>query len=972
MSAYNHFEIIQDRQVEEIASRARLWRHIQTGAEILSIENDDEHKVFGIAFRTPPTDSTGIAHILEHSVLCGSRKYPLKEPFVEMIKGSLRTYMNALTYPDKTCYPVASQNTKDFYNLVDVYLDAVFYPRLSEEIFYQEGWHYELEDPNQPMNYKGVVFNEMKGAYGSPERLLSEYSRYSLFPDTTYGVSSGGDPQTIPELTYEQFKAFHQTYYHPSNARIFFYGDDDPEERLHIIHTYLKDFERMQVESAVALQLPFDQPRRETHPYSIDPRSKNEKRGMLTVNWLLDETRDSQLTLAFQMLGYILVGMLASPLRKALIESGLGEDLAGAGMATGMRQAYFSTGLKGIALEDAEAIEQVILQCLQNLANDGIDPQTIEAAMNTFEFHLRENNTGSSPRGLTMMMRALVTWLHDGDPLAPLAFEAPLAALKAHIESDERYFEQLIERYLLNNHHRSVIILQPDTEMSQRIHSEEQSRLDAARAAMSEMEVQEVIETTHRIRRMQETPDPPEALATLPMLQLSDLDRYNKTIPLEALEEQKTPILYHNLPTTGIVYMDIGFHLHVLPQELLPYAALFGRLVREMGTEKEEYTRLAQRIGAKTGGIRAQPISMAVRDDPVSSSWLFLRAKATVSRVDDLFAILQDMLLSLKLDNRQRFRQIVLESKARQEASLIPGGSGFVNLRMRSCFTEADWINEQIGGISFLFFLRELVKQIEHDWPAVLHKLEQVRSLLFQRGAMLCNITVDEKEWKTISPSFSHFLAALPYTPTTPAVWTPTYGTGFEGLTAPSQINFVGKAANLYQAGYQRHGSMGVITNFLRTTWLWEKVRMQGGAYGCFCRFGRYSGVFAFVSYRDPNLLDTLQVYDQAAQFLRETSLSDTEVTRSIIGAISHFDSYQFPDAKGFTSMLRYLSGHTDEIRQQKREEILATTAADFRAFADMLDYIREQGIVMVLGSPEAIAQANEQQPGLLTPLRVL
>jgi Zn-dependent M16 (insulinase) family peptidase len=973
MSVFKNFDLVQDRQIEEIASRGRLFRHKATGAELLSIENTDEHKVFGITFRTPPADSTGVAHILEHSVLCGSRKYPLKEPFVEMIKGSLRTYLNALTYPDKTSYPAASLNTQDFYNLIDVYLDAVFYPRLSREIFQQEGWHYELDTPDQPLHYKGVVFNEMKGAYGSPDRLLSEYSRQSLFPNTPYGVASGGNPVDIPNLTYEQFRAFHQQYYHPSNARIFFYGDDDPEERLRIVQTYLQEFAPQAINSIVPIQQPFATPKRLVQAYPVDPRSRGEKRGMMTINWLLPGcASDAVLSLSYQMLGYILVGMLASPLRKALIESGLGDDLVGAGMATGLRQIYFSTGLKGIAIEDEPAIEAVIFDCLQQLVNDGIDPETTKAAVNTFEFYMRENNTGSSPRGLTLMMRALMTWLHDGDPIVPLAFEAPLAKLKTHLTNGERYFEGLIDHYLLKNTHRTTLLLQPDTDLAHQQAAEERTRLDAVRATMSDADIQQIVETTRHIKLMQETPDPPEALATIPMLQLSDLDTQNKLIPLAVDEEAGTPILYHDLPTTGIVYLDIGFDLHKLPQELVPYAILFGRLVREMGTEHEDYTRLSQRIGSTTGGIRAQPVSMAIRDYPVSTSWLFLRTKVTVSRLDDLLHILEDMLLSLRLDNQERFRQIVLEAKARKESSLIPGGSGFVNMRLRSCFNESDWVNETIGGVSHLFFLRSLVQELEHDWQGVLQKLQQVRQILFSRGAMLFNVTVDGKDWQQVRPKLATFLAQLPAQQVPQVVWQPTYGKGFEGLTAPSQVNFVGKAANLYTAGYERHGSMGVITNYLRTTWLWDRVRVQGGAYGCFCRFGRYSGAFVFVSYRDPNVLDTLRVYDQTAHFLRETSLSQDEVTRSIIGAISHFDTYQFPDAKGFTSMLRYLTGHTDEIRQQKREEILGTTAADFRRFAEMMDYLRDHGIVGVLGSPEAIAAANAEQPGLLEPLRVL
>ncbi len=972
MSDLHGFELVQETYVTEIESTARLLRHRKTGAGLLSIENSDDHKAFGITFRTPPPDSSGIAHILEHSVLCGSRKYPLKEPFVELLKGSLKTFLNALTYPDKTSYPLASQNTQDFYNLIDVYLDAVFYPRITPEIFQQEGWHYEIEAPDKPIIYKGVVLNEMKGAYSSPERLLGEYSRRSLFPDTAYGLSSGGDPRSIPDLTYEQFKQFHQTYYHPSNAYIFFYGDDDPEERLRLLNAYLNDFERLDLAAQVALQPAFGQPRTVEHTYAVDPGGPpGSRKSMLTVNWLIGAIEDQTLNLALHILGYILVGMLASPLRKALVESGLGEDIVGGGMAGGLRQNYFTTGLKGIAIEKANEIETLILDTLQQLATDGIESETIEAAINTFEFHLREHNTGSFPRGLSIMFRSLSTWLYDGDPLAPIAFEQPLAAIKEHIASDQRFFESLIETYFLQNSHRTTLTLQPDPELSQRESEEERQRLEQVRAAMSAEDVTAAIENTRRLQELQETPDPPEAIATLPRLKLEDLDRHNKPIPLTELPQQDTTVLYHDLPTNGIVYLDVGFNLYSLPQELLHYVVLFGRALREMGTETETYTQLSQRIGRKTGGVRAQPVAMLTNEGE-SMARLFIRTKATSERGGDMLAILHDMLHTLRLDNRERFRQIVLEARAREEAAIVPGGSGFVNLRLRSCFNEADWANEQMGGISYLFFLRQLVDQVENDWPAVLEKLEQIRALLINRSTMVFNVTVDERNWQQFSPQLDEFIATLPAAPPRLHTWAPTYRHGFEGLTAPARINYVGKAVNMFEHGYQLHGSIGVITRYLRTTWLWEQVRIKGGAYGCFCRFGRHSGIFALVSYRDPNLLNTLDVYDKISHFLRTTPLDETEVTRSIIGRIADLDAYQFPDTRGYASLLRYLTGHTDEIRQRKREEILSTTAGHFRDFADMLDTVRDQGTVVVLGSAEAIAAANEERGTFLTPVQVL
>jgi Zn-dependent M16 (insulinase) family peptidase len=966
------FQLFQDQDISELNTRAKLFRHVKTGAELLSLENDDENKVFGITFRTPPTDATGVAHILEHSVLCGSRKYPVKEPFVELLKGSLKTFLNAFTYPDRTCYPVASQNLQDFYNLVDIYLDAVFYPRITPHIFQQEGWHYEVENPDDPLIFKGVVFNEMKGAFSSPDRMLAEYSRRSLFPDTTYGLQSGGNPRHIPELTYEQFKTFHQNYYHPSNARIFFYGDAPAEARLRLLNEYLEDFEPLEIDSAVPLQPRFDQPKHIDRFYAVSQDAAIDKTDIVTVNWLLAETTDPEANLALQVLAHVLIGTPASPLRKALIDSGLGEDLAGVGLEDELRQMFFSTGLKGINVQTVSQVETLILQTLTSLAEEGIDPLTIEAALNTIEFRLRENNSGAFPRGLLLMLRSLTTWSYDGDPLALLAFEAPLTTIKARLAEDGTYFQDMIRQRFLQNLHRTTLVLQADPDLQEREDTAEKKRLAEARAAMSKADLQAVIANTHELKKLQETPDPPEALATIPSLKLTDLDRQNKIIPLTQLERSGTRILYHDLFTNGITYLEVGFNLHTLPQENLPYVPLFGRALLEMGTEEEDFVTLSQRIGRKTGGIQPASFTSAIRGTNQGTAWLFLRGKAMMAQTADMLAILRDVLLTVRLDNQERFRQIVLEEKARQEAGLVPGGHHVVDTRLRAYFNEADWAAEQMGGVSYLLFLRQLAQAVDADWPNVLDKLEQMRHILLNRNAMLCNATLDETNWAHFESQLADFLAALPAAPVEMVAWSPQYGTGFEGMTIPAQVNYVGKGANLYDMGYQLHGSAMVITKYLRNTWLWERVRVQGGAYGTFCLFDHRSGVLNFVSYRDPNLLNTLDNYDRASQFLRQLELSDDELTKGIIGAIGDMDAYQLPDAKGYTSMLRHLAGDTDGAQQRRRDEILSTTRADFKALADVLERVRDKGLVAVLGSQAAIEAANAARPGWLDVLKVL
>ncbi|RME83228.1 MAG: peptidase M16 [Caldilineae bacterium] len=968
MTLIHGFELIREQDIPEINTHARLFRHAKTGAELLSLENDDENKCFGINFRTPPKDSTGVAHIVEHAVLSGSRKYRVKEPFVELIKGSLKTFVNALTYPDKTCYPVASQNLQDFYNLIDVYLDAVFYPLLSRHTFHQEGWHYELEHLEAPLRYKGVVLNEMKGAYSDPDDLLQDSARRSLFPDTTYGLDSGGDPRRIPDLSYEQFKTFHHTFYHPSNARIFFYGDDPADERLRLMNEWLQDFERLEVDSSVALQPRFERPRTVEQPYIASEDGKC----YVTVNWMLEETREVGTTLALSILGHILIGTPASPLRKALIDSGLGEDLAGEGMMDQIRQIAFSTGLKGVERESVAKVEELILQTLERLATEGIDRRTVEASLNTVEFMLREQNTGGFPRGLALMLWALTTWLYEGDPLALLAFEKPLTAIKERVAAEPDFFEALIRRYLLENPHRTTFVLYPDPTLQKRWEEEEAARLAAAKAAMSRQELEQIMREMQELRRIQETPDDPEALAAIPRLTLADLDREVKKIPLAEETYQESTVLVHDLFTNGILYLDVGMDLAVVPQDLLPYVPLYARCLRDMGTEYEDFVSLSQRIGSKTGGISPAYVHATQRESRAPVNWLFLRGKAMVDHSGDLLDILSDMLLAPRLDDRERFRQIVLEAKAAEEAGLVPAGHAVVNSRLKAHFTVADWVAEQVDGVSYLFFLRKLVEEIERDWPAVQAKLEACRELLVNRRAMLWNVTLDADNWAKVESRLQALIETIPSAPAkrferTQNSWSPR-----EGLVIPAQVNYVGKGANLYDLGYELHGSAHVITGYLRTTWLWERVRMQGGAYGGFCVFDQHSGVFSYLSYRDPNLTKTVENYDASSEFLRRLDLTEDELVKGIIGAIGSMDAYLLPDAKGWVSMQRHLLGVSDDFRQRVREQILSTTREDFRAFADVLDQVRSRGHVVVMGSADAIEAANTSWTEKMAVQRIL
>ncbi|KAK9287309.1 hypothetical protein L1049_015722 [Liquidambar formosana] len=963
------FEKVSEQFIDECKSKAVLYKHKKTGAEVMSVSNNDENKVFGIVFRTPPKDSTGIPHILEHSVLCGSRKYPLKEPFVELLKGSLNTFLNAFTYPDRTCYPVASTNTKDFYNLVDVYLDAVFFPRCVEDFqtFQQEGWHYELNNPSEDISYKGVVFNEMKGVYSQPDNILGRTAQQALFPDNTYGVDSGGDPKVIPKLTYEEFKEFHRKYYHPSNARIWFYGDDDPNERLRILSEYLDLFDASSAsnESRVEPQNLFSEPVRIVEKYPAGEGGDLKKKQMVCLNWLLsDKPLDLETELAIGFLDHLMLGTPASPLRKILLESGLGEAIVGGGVEDELLQPQFSIGLKGVSEDDIQKVEELIMCTLKKLADEGFHPDTVEASMNTIEFSLRENNTGSFPRGLSLMLRSIGKWIYDMDPFEPLKYEKPLMALKARIseEGSKAVFSPLIEKFILNNPHRVTIEMQPDPEKASRDEAAEREMLEKLKASMTEEDLAELARATQELRLKQETPDPPEALRSVPCLSLRDIPKKPIHVPMEVGDINGTKVLQHKLDTHNVLYTEVVFNMSSLKQELLPLVPLFCQSLLEMGTKDLDFVQLNQLIGRKTGGISIYPFTSSIRGREDPCSHIIVRGKAMAGRAEDLFNLVNCILQEVQFTDQRRFRQFVSQSKARMENRLRGSGHGIAAARMDAKLNVAGWISEQMGGVSYLEFLQALEEKVDQDWAGISSSLEEIRKSLLSRKNCLINMTSDGIDLANSEKFVSKFLDLLPSeSPVEKTIWNAQLSAGNEAIVIPTQVNYVGKAANIYDTGYQLKGSAYVISKYISNTWLWDRVRVSGGAYGGFCDFDTHSGVFSFLSYRDPNLLKTLDVYDGTGDYLRELEMDDDTLTKAIIGTIGDVDAYQLPDAKGYSSLLRYLLGVTEEERQRRREEILSTSLNDFKEFADAIEAIKDKGVVVAVACPDDVDAANKE-----------
>merc|ERR1711871_312927 len=972
--------------IEEYGLHATTYIHKKSGAQVMSvIAPEDNNKVFGIVFRTPPEDSTGLPHILEHSVLCGSRKFPVKEPFVDLIKGSLNTFLNAFTYPDRTCYPVASMNTKDFYNLIHVYLDAVLHPRAlnDPQVLQQEGWHYELEDVQEPLKYKGVVYNEMKGVYSSPDSIMARATQQALFPDNAYGVDSGGDPRAIPDLTFEQFQAFHKKYYHPSNARVYFYGDDDPQKRLDLLDTYLSEFDKRDVQSHVQWQKKKDAMPTAKLNIAFPVAPGTEPKHMVTVNWLLnDEPLSPHSQLALSVLDALLLGRSSSPLRKALTESGLGESVMGGGLSDELLQATFSVGLKGVAPSQVSAVEELVLKEIHRLSLSGFDAADVQSALNTLEFQLREFNTGGFPKGLSLMLGMMGEWNYDRDPVEGVKFERALASLKAELAAGKPVFQNLLSNMLVTNTHRVTVEMTPDEELEQQNRAREEGLLSSIKATLSVAEIEEIIRNTKALKAAQAAEDSAEARATIPRLSLADIDREVSTVPIQVSTPPGEPgvsWVTHDLQTSGILYADVGFDISTIDEEDLELLPLLTRLITETGTATLSEVELQRQIGSTTGGIAAStyldapsvPGTLADLNDPVM--YLMIRGKATKERAGHLFSIFGDVVLNCRLDNQKRTVEILKEMKVQRETSVITAGHSYGATRLAARHSLLGYIGEVTGGLTFTRRLASLLALAESDWSNLQTRLEALRARMVHKGKMVVNLTGSKDVLAAAEEAAAPFLAQLPAAPAAPSDRLKLadrfskdhlFPSHNEGFSVPSQVNYVVKGAQVVSPGEAIRGSYSVASRYLSTGFLWDHIRVMGGAYGGFARFSAGSGRASFLSYRDPNLADTLSTYDRAPEVLKAEAvkLSEKDVLQAIIGTVGDLDSPMGPDAKGFVSMQRHLTGETTEERQRWRDEVLSTTAADLLDFAKRLESI-QQGSAVVFGSADALAKANKALP---------
>lgn len=960
LSAY---EVIKKDSIKDLGSEGWILRHKKSGARIALLSNDDENKVFTIGFKTPPADSTGVAHILEHSVLEGSKEFPVKDPFIELVKGSMNTFLNAMTYPDKTLYPVASCNDKDFANLMHVYLDAVFYPAIYKEprIFYQEGWHYEMEDVRDELKLNGVVYNEMKGAFSSSDDVLDREIVRGLFPDTVYANESGGDPDAIPDLTYEQFLAFHSRYYHPANSYIYLYGNMDMAERLiWMDEHYLSHFDKIDVDAQIGLQEPFAEPRETRKTYSITESEPMEHNTYLTCSIAAGDVLDREEYIAFQILDYALCSSQGAPLKQALLDAGIGEDVY-SDYDSGTRQPYFSIVAKGAEEYQKEEFLRVIEETLEKLSKGGLDKKRLLAGLNYYEFKYREADFGIYPAGLMYGLQMMDSWLYDDEkPFIHIEAGDTYAALRKKVDS--RYFEELISEKLLNNPHRSVLVLAPERGLTARKDEELAKRLALYKESLSETELEKIVEQTRQLLAFQEEPDRPEDLAKIPLLAREDIRRKVEPVILEERCVGDTKLIYHSIPTNGISYFRLLFDVTDISSELFPYIGILKAAFGLVDTENYSYQELFTQTDLLTGGIVPVTNLYPNAKDLTQRRITFeVKGKAFDKNLQDAMALIEEMLIRSDYSDTKRLYEILAELKSRLQSSMMSAGHVVAGGRAVSYFSENAAIQEVLSGMDFYRLLEKICGDWEQEGKKTAEKLSGLAKQIFCReNLMLDFISQDEAVYEQFRELAGGLKEKLPVKNAAGQPYRVETVRRNEGFLSSSQVQYVCRAGNFLKHGLPYTGALRILKGILGNDYLWNQVRVKGGAYGCMCSFGK-NGDAWFVSYRDPNLAKTIEAFEAAPGWVEQFADDERAMTQAVIGTISEMDTPMNPAAKGLRSLSIYLTNQTEEQLQRERDEVLDATAQDIRALAAYIRAFLEDDCLCVVGNEKKIEEEKEK-----------
>lgn len=953
------YEILDEHRVEDVQSDGFILRHKKSGARIAILSNNDDNKVFYIGFRTPPEDETGVPHIIEHTTLCGSKKFPVKDPFIELAKGSLNTFLNAMTYPDKTVYPVASCNDQDFKNLMDVYLDAVFNPNITkyEEIFKQEGWHYELTGKDDELKINGVVYNEMKGAYSSPDEVLSSQIYRSLFPDNTYSKDSGGNPEYIPKLTYEAYLDFYHKYYHPSNSYIYLYGDMDVVERLEWLDKeYLSLYDYKKVNSEINKQPAFDKIKNVEAQYSITMDDSQENKTYLSYNRVVGDTLDEMLYQAFDVLDYALVSSPGAPVKQALIDAGIGDDVYGSYDA-GILQPVFSFVAKNANASQADEFESIIENTLKEVVKTGINKEALLAGINSSEFKFREADFGQFPKGLLFGLNCLDSWLFDDmKPFIHLECLGTFAKLRKAVDTD--YFEKLIQEYLLDNTHGSSVTVKPKRGLGNEREEALAKELSDYKASLSDEEIKKLIEDTEHLKKYQEEPSSDEDLRKLPMLTRADMKK--NAMPFSNIEDEllDVKVVRHDIESNGIDYISFLFDAGDFAQSELGYLGLFTNALGLVSTEKYSYTDLANATNIYTGGISTGTASHPdIKDRNNFVFKLEVKLKVLEKNLDKALELMEQMLLTSDFTDTKRLGELVAQIKARLQANLSSSGHLVAAMRSMSSFSRYALYQDELKGIAFYRSICHIEKELSESPKSVSDKLAAIAKKLFARNRMLISFTGNNEAYGNAKPSLEKVIAGFDKMSAIGNQAEVHFNTAKEAFIDASQIQYVAKTGDFICEGYEYTGALRLLRIILSYDYLWINVRVKGGAYGCMNTFLR-SGESYFVSYRDPNLSDTLDVYDKIPEYIKSFSPDERDMTKYIIGTFSALDTPMNPEAKGSRSLSAYLEGITYEQIQKERNEILNAQPEDIRRLADLVEAVLKKDSICVIGNENMIKES--------------
>jgi Zn-dependent M16 (insulinase) family peptidase len=963
------YELIEKHNIDELNSIGYLLKHKKSGARIVLLSNDDENKVFNIGFRTPPQDSTGVPHILEHSVLCGSKKFPVKDPFVELAKGSLNTFLNAMTYSDKTVYPVASCNDADFQNLMDVYLDAVLHPNIyqKEEIFCQEGWHYELENIDEELTLNGVVYNEMKGAFSSPEDVLDREIMAALFPDTPYGNESGGDPDCIPKLTYEQFLDFHRKYYHPSNSYIYLYGNMDMAEKLQWLdEEYLSEYEAINVDSELPMQKPFEEMREIVLEYPISESEEEKDNTYLSYNKVIGTSLDKELYLAFQVIEYALLAAPGAPLKQALLDAKIGKDVISS-YDNGILQPTFSIVVKNSNTEQKDAFLTLIHQTLENLVHKGLDKKSLEAGINYYEFRYREADFGNYPKGLMYGLQAFDSWLYDENkPFIHLEALDTFASLRNRVETD--YYEKLIQKYLLENEHGAVVVVEPKKGLAQKKEEELRERLAAYKASLSVEECEKLAAFTEHLKEYQDEESPQEDMEKIPVLKLEDIDKNVRPFKNEEFVIEGTKVIHHDYHTNGIVYLKLLFDITKMPQELIPYVSILKNVLGYVDTENYSFGELFNEINCKSGGIHST-LGIYNNDMDESKNLLTyeLHAKALEDQLPFVFTMLKEILTKSNLDDEKRLYEIIAQMKSRLQMVLPSHGHSTAVTRVSSYFSETSDYSDRTGGIAFYRVIERLERNFQEEKADFIEKLKTVCEYIFCPENLMVSVTSGKSAVESLEDQLKVLHSCLKPAKEVKQQEKVQLLKKNEGFLTSSQVQYVAVAGNFKKAGLDYTGALRVLKVILSYDYLWIQIRVKGGAYGCMSGFTR-TGNGYLVSYRDPNLRGTLDVYRGTVEYLKNFAANDRDMLKYIIGTISDMDIPLTPAMAGSRSLSAYLTGVTEERILKERNEVLSCTVSEIRKLADYIQAILDENAICVLGN-EALMKKEEALFDVLEPL---